>query len=262
MSTLGIVMLIWGLAAAGMSLAFFYARQKKNMGYVDVFWALGMAVAAVMAGLLGEGSLASRVLVALFGGFWGFRLFRFLWHRVRGEAEDGRYQAMRAAIGDGAPRWFAFFQLQALVIALFSLPFVAAAAGAGGIDSAWVWAAAAVWAIAVAGETLADRQLAAHRRDPAQKGRTCRRGLWGWSRHPNYFFEWVHWFAYVALAATGPLAWLALAGPLLMFAFLWRVSGIPWTEAQALRTRGDDYRRYQKEVSAFFPRPPRTHRAS
>lgn len=131
MSTLGIVILIWGLAAAGMSLAFFYARKKKNMGYVDVFWALGMAVAAVMAGLLGEGSLASRVLVALFGGFWGVRLFRFLWHRVRGEAEDGRYQAMRAAIGDGVPRWFAFFQLQALVIALFSLPFVAAAAGAG-----------------------------------------------------------------------------------------------------------------------------------
>ena len=126
----------------------------------------------------------------------------------------------------------------------------------------WIWAAAAVWVIAVAGETLADRQLAAHRRGPAQKGRTCRRGLWAWSRPPNDVFEWVHWFAYVALAATGPLAWLALVGPLLMFAFLWRVSGIPWTEAQALRTRGDDYRRYQQEVSAFFPLPPRPPRAA
>lgn len=256
MSPLAILLTVWALAALGMSAAFVYARARRNMGYVDVFWALGMALAAVTVAALADGDPLVRILVASFGGLWGLRLFRFLWQRVSGEAEDGRYRAMRAAIGDGAGRWFAFFQLQALVIALFALPFVAAAAAPGGLASTGVWVALAIWLLAVGGEAVADHQLHTHRRDPAQRGRSCRRGLWGWSRHPNYFFEWLHWFAYVALAAAGPLWWLAWIGPLLMFAFLWRVSGIPWTEAQALRTRGDDYRRYQAEVSAFFPWPP------
>ena len=110
-----------------------------------------------------------------------------------------------------------------------------------------------------AGELVADRQLARFRDDPASRGRTLRSGLWAWTRHPNYFFEWLHWFAYVPLAATGPHGWLALTGPVLMFAFLMR-RGIPWSEAQALRSRGDDYRLYQREVGAFFPRPPRQSR--
>ncbi|MCE3001252.1 MAG: DUF1295 domain-containing protein [Xanthomonadaceae bacterium] len=256
MSAVEILLVVWVAAALGMGAAYVYARARRNMGYVDVFWALGMALAAITVGLLAGGDPLVRLLVAALGGLWGLRLFRFLWQRVRGEAEDGRYRAMREAIGDGGPRWFAFFQLQALVIALFALPFIAAASAPGGFDSPWLWLAITVWLVAMAGETLADRQLHAHRRDVAQRGRTCRRGLWAWSRHPNYFFEWLHWFAYVALAAAGPLWWLAWLGPLLMFAFLWRVSGIPWTEAQALRSRGDDYRRYQAEVSAFFPWPP------
>jgi steroid 5-alpha reductase family enzyme len=256
MSAFEILLVVWVAAALGMGAAYFYACARRNMGYVDVFWSLGMALAAVLVAALAGGDPFVRLLVAALGGLWGLRLFRFLWQRVRGEAEDGRYRAMREAIGDGGLRWFAFFQLQALVIALFAAAFVAAASAPGGPDSAWFWIALGVWALAVGGESLADRQLHAHRRDPAQRGRTCRRGLWAWSRHPNYFFEWLHWFAYVALAASGPLWWLAWLGPLVMFAFLWRVSGIPWTEAQALRTRGEDYRRYQAEVSAFFPWPP------
>lgn len=256
MSALAILLAVWGSAALGMSAAFLYARSRRNMGYVDVFWALGMALSAATVAALAEGDPLVRVLVAAFGGLWGLRLFRFLWHRVNSEVEDGRYRAMREAIGDHTWRWFAFFQVQALVIALFALPFLAAASAPAGRASAGVWIAIAIWLLAVGGEALADRQLLAHRRDPAQRARTCRTGLWAWSRHPNYFFEWLHWFAYVALAAAGPLWWLAWTGPVLMLAFLWRVSGIPWTEAQALRTRGDDYRRYQAEVSAFFPWPP------
>jgi steroid 5-alpha reductase family enzyme len=256
MSAVDIVLVVWVLAAVGMSGAFVHARARRNMGYVDVFWALGMALSAVLVAGLAGGDPLVRILVATFGGLWGLRLFRFLWLRVGAEAEDGRYRAMREAIGDRWWRWFAFFQLQALVIALFAIPFVAAASAPGGPASVGIWIAIAVWLVAVGGEALADRQLLAHRHDPAQRGRTCRSGLWAWSRHPNYFFEWLHWFAYVALAAAGPLWWLAWAGPVLMLAFLWRVSGIPWTEAQALRTRGEDYRRYQAEVSAFFPWPP------
>jgi steroid 5-alpha reductase family enzyme len=157
----------------------------------------------------------------------------------------------------GSPaRFFLFFQLQALVVALFAVPFFAAASQPD-LDARWIAAAAACWLLSLGGETLADRQLARFRADPANRGRTCRDGLWGWSRHPNYFFEWLHWFAYVLLAAGGPLAGWSWIGPIVMLLFLYRVSGIPWTEAQALRSRGEDYRRYQRQVSAFLPLPPR-----
>src|SRR5262249_38496991 len=85
-------------------------------------------------------------------------------------------------------------------------------------------------------------------------GRTCRAGLWRYSRHPNYFFEWTHWFAYPLLAVgAGGVFWLSAIGPVIMLLMLYRVSGIPFTEAQALRSRGDDYRDYQRTTSAFVP---------
>lgn len=260
MNTIELIALIWALAALAMAGAWWASMRLNNVGYVDAVWAALMAAAALLAGALGAGAELPRALVALFGGVWGARLSLYLLHRVLHEPEDGRYQALRAAWGGSRLRFFLFFQLQALVVALFSLPFVSAAANRDNRLDLTMAAAILVWLIALGGETLADRQLAAFRADPGNRGRSCRRGLWAWSRHPNYFFEWLHWFAYVLLAAGGDGFWPSLVGPVLMLAFLYRVSGIPWTEAQALRSRGDDYRRYQREVSAFFPWPPRRGR--
>jgi steroid 5-alpha reductase family enzyme len=122
-----------------------------------------------------------------------------------------------------------------------------------------VWLALAVltWCGSVAGEALADRQLARFRADPNHRGRTCRAGLWRYSRHPNYFFEALHWVSYPLLAIGAPFAALAWLGPLVMFFFLRFLSGIPFTEAQALRTRGEDYRDYQHRTSMLIPWPPR-----
>ncbi|MEP6881541.1 MAG: DUF1295 domain-containing protein, partial [Dokdonella sp.] len=108
-------------------------------------------------------------------------------------------------------------------------------------------------------EWIADNQLAAHRTDPAMKGKTCRRGFWKYSRHPNYFFEWLHWFAYVFLAVGTGLGWVtaSLVGPGLMLSTLVWATGIPYTEAQALRSRGDDYRDYQRTTSVLIPWFPR-----
>jgi steroid 5-alpha reductase family enzyme len=114
-----------------------------------------------------------------------------------------------------------------------------------------------VWLVSVAGEWVADHQLARFRGEPSNQGRTCRQGLWHYSRHPNYFFEWLHWFAYVGLAVGSPLFCLSLPGPVVMYGFLRWISGIPFTEAQALRTRGEDYRRYQAETPLLFPRLPK-----
>jgi steroid 5-alpha reductase family enzyme len=250
---------IWLVSALAMAGLWSFSMRVRNVGYVDVGWAGLMALAALFAGVVGEGSPVLRALVAMFGSVWGARLWLHLLHRVLNEDEDGRYRALRDAWGGSRWRFFLFFQGQAVVVALFSLPFLAAAGSQAYHLSAWIVLAVVVWVVAMAGESLADRQLAAFRADPANRGKTCRVGLWAWSRHPNYFFEWLHWFSYVLLAVGSPLFWLSLVGPVLMFAFLYRVSGIPWTEAQSLRSRGADYARYQREVSAFFPWPPRRH---
>jgi steroid 5-alpha reductase family enzyme len=120
----------------------------------------------------------------------------------------------------------------------------------------WDAAGVVLWLGAVTGEAVADRQLERFRADPANRGRTCRVGLWSWSRHPNYFFEWLHWWAFALLAVGSPFAWIAALAPLLMLYSLLRVTGIPATEARALETRGDDYRDYQRTTSAFVPLPP------
>jgi steroid 5-alpha reductase family enzyme len=252
------VSLIFGFSALGMGLVWLLALKIRNIGIVDVAWAGLMAIAGIFCAVVAQGTDLARIAVALFAGFWGLRLFLSLYVRVRHEPEDGRYQALRAAWNGSPGKLFVFFQGQAVIVALFSLPFIAAANNANAKADFWFFAAVAVFIFSVAGESLADRQLADFRNNSANRGKTCRSGLWAWSRHPNYFFEWLHWFAYLLLAIGSPLFWLSLIGPVLMLAFLYRVSGIPWTEAQALRSRGDDYRSYQNEVSAFFPLPPKS----
>jgi steroid 5-alpha reductase family enzyme len=249
--------LLWLLAAVMMTAGWRWQRRHGNTGIVDVLWALGLGGGALWLAACGAGAAAPRVLLALCGGLWGLRLAWHLWVRVRHEPEDGRYQSLRARWQGHQGKLFGFFQLQALLIVLFALPF-AAVAGNPLTRSGWLSAGGVIWLASVIGETCADRQLARFRADPMNRARTCRTGLWLVSRHPNYFFEWLHWFAYVCFAAGSPLSWLAWSGPLLMWVFLRFVSGIPWTEAQALRTRGEDYRDYQRSTPMLIPWFPRS----
>ena len=246
------LLLVWLLAALMMTLGWQWQRRRSNAGIVDVLWAAGVGGSAVLLAITGNGAAWTRVSVALLGGAWGMRLALHLWKRVRGEPEDGRYQNLRAHWQGVQWKFFAFFQFQAFLIVLFALPFVAVASN-GRAPGLWLPVAVAIWLLSVAGEAIADAQLAHFRDDPANKGQTCRRGMWRYSRHPNYFFEWLHWFAYVCLAIGSPISWLAWSGPLVMVVFLRWISGVPYTEAQALRSRGDDYREYQRTTSMLIP---------
>jgi steroid 5-alpha reductase family enzyme len=256
MSRLAILGIILAAAVLVMGFGWEWQRRRSNAGIVDVLWSLLLGVAAVFAAVFGSGALAPRVLVGVCGAAWALRLARHLWHRVRGESEDGRYRALRALWGNHQLKWLALFQLQAVLVALFAVPFVIAA-GNRSLHPGWLAVGAACWCLSVAGESLADAQLARFRADPVNRGRACRAGLWRYSRHPNYFFEWLHWFSYAAFAVGAPQGLAALAGPLLMYLFLRHLSGIPFTEAQALRTRGEDYRDYQRRTSMLFLWPPR-----
>jgi steroid 5-alpha reductase family enzyme len=248
LSILAVIMLLL------MSAGWLWQRRHRNAGIVDVLWSAGLGIAAVLMAVTGDGGLLPRVLLALLGGAWATRLGLHIWRRVRDEEEDGRYRHLRTHWHGHQGKFYAFFQFQAVLVLLFALPFAAVARNPVDGMTPALLLGVVIWLVAVIGEFIADRQLARFRADPANHGRTCRDGLWRYSRHPNYFFEWVHWFAYVALAHSSPIAWLAWSGPLVMYVFLRWISGIPYTEAQALRSRGDDYRAYQRDTPMLIPR--------
>jgi steroid 5-alpha reductase family enzyme len=244
-----------GVAAALMVIVWAIAVRIGNASYVDVAWAYGVGGAGLLDAALADGCTPHRLLVAVLATIWSARLGTFILTRLAGKEEDGRYQELRRRWAPNVNRaFFVFFQAQAGFVTVFSLPFAFVAVD-GGRVSLLAWFGAAIALGAIAGETTADRQLTAWRNDPANKGRTCRAGLWNLSRHPNYFFEWLHWVAWAVIALASPTGWVAVVVPVFLLVLLFRVTGIPETEAQALRSRGDDYRRYQAEVSIFVPWP-------
>jgi steroid 5-alpha reductase family enzyme len=199
-----------------------------------------------------------RVLATLLASIWGFRLgFYLLFNRVLGKEEDGRYRELRRKWGANVNRnFFLFFQFQAVFVVYFSIPF-ALMAQDGDESLSWlVWLGIAVWAIGNVGTIVSDRQLAQWRADPANKGKTARKGLWSWSRHPNYFFEFVNWCGIALVATAAPSGWIAWIVPAGLLFLLFRITGIPATEAQALRSRSD-YAEYQRTTSVFVPLPPK-----
>ncbi|MFN8063340.1 MAG: DUF1295 domain-containing protein [Vicinamibacterales bacterium] len=250
-----------GLLAVSVGMTALWAVQvrTRNAGIVDAGWVFAVGALAAVAGVLSSGWVGRRVAIAVVVGVWSLRLGTYLLRdRIVGRPEDGRYAQLRQAWGAAADaRFFWFFQAQAIAAVFFALPAWLAASNPHVGLTTLEQSALLLWFVAFAGELIADRQLEAFKADAANRGRTCRVGLWRYSRHPNYFFEWLMWVAYAAFAAASPWGVLALACPLAMLYLLFRVTGIPATEAQALRSRGDDYRRYQQTTSVFFPWVPR-----
>jgi steroid 5-alpha reductase family enzyme len=245
----------WAAAAAVMALLWLWHGRLRNAGVVDVGWTALVAALAVLDTRLETGWEFRRTAIAFMMGSWGLRLAVYLlYDRVLARPEDGRYAEMRRAWGAGAPRrFFWFFQTQAIAAVGFSLPALIAAANPEPSFSPLELAGAGLWVIAFAGESTADRQLLRFKQDEANRGHTCRTGLWRVSRHPNYFFEWLIWVGVALFAAASPWGWVAFGCPAAMLYFLFRVTGIPLNEAQALRTRGDEYRDYQRATSVFVP---------
>ena len=248
----------WACMVVVMATLWGVQRVRGDAGIVDVAWGLGVGfLGAQFSALSAVGDPARRLLIAAMAVLWALRLSAHIAVRLTRLPEDGRYQSLKEHWGARA-QWnlFLFFQLQAFWSMLFALPMWLAAQNPLPMWQFLDGVAVVIWLIAVSGEALADWELSAFRHNPAHAGQVCQRGLWRYSRHPNYFFEWLHWWAYVCLAAGSPWGGLALAGPAAMLYFLLKVTGVPPTEAQALKSRGDAYRQYQRTTSVFFPWPP------
>jgi steroid 5-alpha reductase family enzyme len=150
-----------------------------------------------------------------------------------------------------------FFQLQAASVVLLGIPFLAACSNPDNVLGGLEWCASALWLVSISGEALADAQLSMFKRAPGNAGKVCDAGLWRYSRHPNYFFEWLIWVAFFLFGCASPWGWLGFLSPACILFLLLRVTGIPATEEQSVRSKGEAYRHYQKRTSPFVPLPTR-----
>ncbi|MFZ2491469.1 MAG: DUF1295 domain-containing protein [Thermoanaerobaculia bacterium] len=243
-----------------MSLVWIASVRLRNAGIVDVAWSGLFAVLAAIYASIGDGDPARRAAGAAMMILWSLRLTTHLGIRIFGhlDVEDGRYAALRESWGARADlRMLLFFLFQGVTNVALSIPVLIASSNRAPFPSALELIAIVLWLVALIGESVADAQLRRFKSDPANRGKVCDTGLWRTSRHPNYFFEWLVWCAFFLFALGSPWGWVAVYCPLLMLWFLYRVTGIPATEEQSLRNRGEAYRRYQQTTSAFVPWFPR-----
>jgi steroid 5-alpha reductase family enzyme len=245
-----------GLAIAMVCFAVVWAISVKvgNYGFLDVAWSYGVAVLAPLFATFSPGRPTGKWLLAATGAAWSLRLGTYILLRVlrHHPKEDVRYQTLRQR-WKGSGMFFVFFEIQALLVAIFALPFLYVSFDPANGTHPLTVAGAVLAVIALCGEATADLQMQRFKADHANDGKVCEAGLWRYSRHPNYFFEALIWWAFFLAALPCPHGWVTIVCPLLMLYFLFQVTGIPLTEEYSIKSKGDLYRNYQRTTSAFVP---------
>ena len=243
---------------ATMVLVWLLSLARRDASIVDPFWGSGFAIVALTASWLNFPASARTTLLVALTAVWGLRLSLFLLWRNWGHGEDRRYQVMRNHHGQRF--WwvslFTVFLLQAVILWFVSLPIQVAASQDETSPLHWLdFLGVLIWTIGFAFEAVGDWQLARFKADPANTGRVMDRGLWRFTRHPNYFGDFAVWWGLYLIAAAGG-AWWTLLSPLAMSFLLLKVSGVTLLE-KTITDRRPDYANYQARTNAFFPGSPR-----
>ncbi|MFW2391705.1 MAG: DUF1295 domain-containing protein [Methyloceanibacter sp.] len=269
---MSLTFILWvaALQMAAMSLimagGWLLQRRTGNSGFVDAAWTFGLGAVGAASALLvlpgGDGPTARQTIVAALVAAWSVRLGTHIVQRTRTIADDPRYAALMNDWGAEAPRrLFVFLQQQAIASLPLALTIFVAAQNPAPFSRVQDWLGLIVIVAGIAGEGLSDRQLRRFVATRKEGARVCDIGLWSWSRHPNYFFEWMFWLAFpmfaIDFSGSYPWGWLGLVGPALMYGLLVHVSGVPPLELHMVAKHGDAYRAYQQRTSVFFPLPPR-----
>lgn len=244
-----------------MGIAWYVQRRTGNSGWIDTFWSMGTGISGLILLAFSNGG-ARAWLIAGLVLLWSLRLAGHIAHRTKGAPEDPRYAALAVEWGTDFPRrLFQFLQIQAVCGFVLALAVGLAGSRQGAFPSALDMVGVALALAALAGEAIADSQLRRFRANNRGRRGVCEEGLWAYSRHPNYFFEWLFWCAIALLAldlSSGlDWSWLALLAPAMMYWLLVYASGIPPLEKSMLESRGEAFRSYQDRVNAFFPGPRR-----
>jgi steroid 5-alpha reductase family enzyme len=242
------------VAVLGFAVVWAISVRINNYGLLDVAWSLSVAVLAPLYAVLSGGGLERCLSFTVIGAAWSLRLGLYVLIRVMRmhPREDARYRTLRER-WPGPGRFFLFFELQALIAVIFSLPFLFASQNLKPGLAPLEVAGLAIAALACAGESLADWQAQRFKRNPANKAAVVDVGLWRYSRHPNYFFESLVWWGFCIAALDSPYGACTVVCPLLMLHLLLNVTGIPLTEKHSLESRGEAYRAYQRTTSRFVP---------
>jgi steroid 5-alpha reductase family enzyme len=246
--------IVWPIIAVVFAFVWAICVKVRNYGFLDVIWSYGIALIAPIYAIVGPGTLSRKMAFCGLGIIWSLRLGTYIFLRVlrHHPVEDVRYQALRQR-WPGPVMFLAFFELQAFIVAIFSVPFLLAARNKASAFAFIEIFGLAIATASIAGESMGDHQMKRFKSDPQNSGKVCEIGLWRYSRHPNYFFEFLFWVGIFIASLPAPWGWTTAICPLLMYHFLTKVTGIPLTEEYALKSKGDSYRRYQQTTSAFIP---------
>ena len=264
LAAFGLTLLLTAAAVTALLLATFaIALTAGRFNVVDVSWGLGFAVAAVvaLAASAGHGAGLRRDLLAAATVVWGLRLAAYIGWRSRGQGEDPRYAEMLSKAPPGRRATYALrkvFLAQAGLIWLISVP-VQAGMFERGAPPALIWIGLAIWLCGLAFESAGDWQLARFKADQAHRGMIMDRGLWRYTRHPNYFGDFCMWWGLFLISVGSWAELLTIVGPLLMTFLLTRGSGQRLTE----RRMADrpQYADYVARTSGFIPLPPKRNAA-
>ncbi|MDS7594834.1 DUF1295 domain-containing protein [Agrobacterium tumefaciens] len=255
-----LLIVIAAFLSIAMAAAFTVQRVTGSSGWIDTIWSASVGIGGVAVAIFADDTDMRGLAVLALVVVWSLRLGSHIGFRTKGGGEDPRYAALLDEWGESASmRLFVFLQIQAVAAFVLVLAVHLAAANPAEFPRLIDMLAILLAIAALVGEAVADAQLSRFRKTPQAKGAVCEIGLWRYSRHPNYFFEWLFWCSFPLLALNAqPLSWLSIAAPVMMYWLLVHVSGIPPLEDHMLRSRGDAFRQLQNRVNAFFPGPRKT----
>lgn len=251
-----IPLICWAVLALLMCLIWVWGTRIRNYGVVDIFWAFNFMIIAALVWVLANGNEARGAIVCILAALWSLRLGIYLLIRVGShlDVEEGRYKQLREEWKAQLHlKFFVFFHMQAFSNVVLAIPFFIIALNKDPKISAIEYTGAALWLLSIMGEGLSDWQLQQFKKHPANKGKVCQYGLWNYSRHPNYFFQLMIWISVSIFAMSSPYGWLGLICPLSIGYLIFKVTGIPMTEEQAVRSKGEAYKMYQRTTSVFVP---------
>ena len=239
----------------------FVSLKLRDASIIDIFWGIFCALPAILTYCRVDGTGPRDLVITLCATAWALRLSSYLAKRNIGHGEDERYVAMRRAReahGDFA-RWSLVwvFLLQSSVAFVVSLPVQVGQIGSNDEFGVLTWLGFALFAFGLSFETIGDAQLSHFKRDPQNHGKLMDKGLWAWTRHPNYFGDACVWFGLAVMALSSPFGWMGIFSPFIMAFFLVKVSGKALLERNMSRKYGAAYDDYKKRTSGFIPLPPK-----